>query len=181
LTLQKLIRRDVIAYNRALGGNNTAKLSFFIDGHPVEFEGTVDEVTDFLKTIQKQKIPLATSEEERKQTEYLVTEKAEVKKAKQNLPSVEKVKQYILSLPSYKHTTFDVQEHFFGRTFKARGVTEGLYHEFLRLVTEARQQIEREKSGSFDFILESGRHKVYRWMPTTVRGRLQARTGVEEV
>jgi len=144
---------------------DTAKLSFYIDGHPVEFEGTVEEVASFLKMVQAQKIPLATSEEERKRAQLLTEEKAEIKKVKENLPSVEQVKRYILSQPDYRHSTFDIQRHFFGRTFKARGPSEGLYHEFLYLATDARQLIEREQSGRFEYSLEMGRHKVYRWVP----------------
>lgn len=141
------------------------KLSFFIDGHPVEFEGTVEEVANFLKIVQKERIPLTTSEQERKKLQILAEEKATVKKAKQKMPSVKEVKAYILSQPNYRHSTFKIQKHFFGRTFKARGVSEGLYHDFLTLATEARHQIEREQRGHFEYSLKLGRHKVYRWKP----------------
>ena len=56
-------------------------------------------------------------------------------------------------------------EHFFGRSFKARGVTEGIYHDFLKIATEARERIEEEYDGGFEHDLELGRHKIYLWKP----------------
>lgn len=142
-----------------------AKLTFYVDGHPIEFEGTVNEVIDFLKTIKEENIQLDMSEDVKRKREELAREKAIVKEVKENLPSVGDIVEYILSQEDYKHSTFDIMRHFFGRTFKARGVTEGLYHDFLRLATEAREHIEHEKNGSFDSHLELGRHKIWEWWP----------------
>lgn len=140
-----------------------AKLTFHVNDELVEFEGTVEEVTAFLKTIQKEHISLVSDEEHRRRLEELARDKAEVENAKKSLPTIKAVKAFILSQPEYRHTTFEVEKHFFGRTFKARGVSEGLYHEFLHITTEARRQIEREHNGKFNYELELGRHKVYTW------------------
>ena len=142
-----------------------AKLTFYIDGQPVEFEGTVEEVANFLKIIQTEKIQLAMSDDMKRKREELAREKAEVKNVKNNLPSVEDTVGFILSQESFKHSTFDIMEHFFSRTFKARGVTEGLYHDFLRIATESRERIENDQDGVFEYNLERGRHKIYKWIP----------------
>ena len=139
------------------------KLRFYIDGQPIEFEGTVEEVAEFLKTVKKEGIQLDMSEDVKRRREEFAREKAVVEKVKRNLPSVEEVAKYILSRDEYKHSTFDIMKHFFGRTFKARGVTEGLYRDFLRLATEARALIESVEEGEFYYTLELGRHKIYTW------------------
>jgi len=139
------------------------KLRFYIDGQPIEFEGTVEEVAEFLKTVKKEGIQLDMSEDVKRRREEFAREKAVVEKVKRNLPSVEEVAKYILSRDECKHSTFDIMKHFFGRTFKARGVTEGLYHDFLRLATEARALIESVEEGEFYYTLELGRHKIYTW------------------
>lgn len=141
------------------------KLTFYIDGQPVEFEGTVEEIANFLKTIKEEGIQLDMSDDVKRKREELAREKAIVEDIKQKLPSIDDVVEYILSQDNYKHSTFDIMEHFFGRTFKARGVTEGLYHDFLKLATEAREHIESEQEGEFDYHLELGRHKIYTWIP----------------
>jgi len=141
----------------------TPKIRFYIDGQPIEFEGTVLEVAEFLKAINKEKIILDTSEETKLQREEIVREKAVVEEVKKTLPSVQKVADFIYSQKNYRHSTFDIMRHFFNRTFKARGATEGLYHDFLKLATEARNQIISAKGGKFSFHLELGRHKIYEW------------------
>lgn len=128
-----------------------AKLTFHIDGQPVEFEGTVEEVASFLKTIQTEKIQLDMSEDVKRLREEHAKEKTIVENVKNNLPSVEDTTIFILSQENYKHSTFDIMEHFFNRTFKARGVTEGLYHDFLRIATEARERIENKQDGEFEY------------------------------
>ena len=140
------------------------KITFYIDGNPVKFEGTVQEVTDFLKSVETQKISLTPSDKESAKLQKLDEEKNEIRRVRKNLPSVEQVADYILSQPNYKHSTFGIQEHFFGRTFKARGPTESLYHDFLHLATDARKFIEKKHRGSFSFSLNLGRHKIYHWM-----------------
>jgi len=139
------------------------KLTFYIDGHLVQFDGTVEEIASFLKTIQNEGIHLDMSEDEKRRREELAQEKAIVEKVKQNLPSVADVVVFILSQKDYKHSTFNIMEYFFSRTFRARGVTEGLYHEFLTLATEARNQIVSVQGGRFEYHLELGRHKIYEW------------------
>jgi hypothetical protein len=134
-----------------------------MDGQPIEFDGTVQEVADFLKTISQQGIELDTSDETKKHREEIAKEKVVVEEVKKNLPSVEDVVTYILSQKKYRHSTFNIMNHFFGRTFKARGITEGLYHDFLRLATNSREIILSEKGGNFRNHLEKGRHKRYEW------------------
>jgi len=141
----------------------TPKIRFYIDGQPIEFEGTVQEVTDFLKAINREEITLDTSEETKKRRGEIAKEKAVVEEVKKNLPSVSDVVAYIYSQRNYRHSTFHIMNYFFKRTFKARGVTEGLYHEFLKLATEARNQIVSEMGGRFEYHLELGRHKMYEW------------------
>lgn len=143
----------------------TPTIRFYIDGQPIEFEGTVQEIAEFLKVINKEQIALDTSEETKKRREELAKEKAVVEEVKNNLPSVENVIDYIYSQDNYRHSTFDIMNYFFGRTFKARGVTEGLYHDFLRIATEARNRIIHEIGGKFEHRLERGRHKIYEWNP----------------
>ena len=145
------------------------KLTFYIDGQPVEFEGTVDEVAVFLKTVQREGIQLDMSEDVKRKREELAKERAVVEEVKRNLPSVDDVVDYILSQKDYRHSTFAIMDHFFGRTFKARGITEGLYHDFLKIATEARERIEDEQDGEFEYFLERGRHKIYSWS-SSVKG-----------
>ena len=147
-----------------------AKLTFQIDGQPVLFEGTVEEVASFLKKIQTEKIQLAMSEDVKRKQEELAREKATVENVKNNLPSVEDTVKFISSQESYKHSTFDIMGYFFNRTFKARGVTEGLYHDFLRIATEARERIENDQDGEFEYDLERGRHKIYSWKHHEIEG-----------
>ena len=142
---------------------DTPKIRFYIEGQPIEFEGTVQEVAEFLKTVNKEKIILDTSEETKQQRAEIAKEKAIVEEVKKNLPSVQKVVEFISSQDDFRHSTFDIMNHFFNRTFKARGITEGLYHDFLKLATEARNQILSEKGGIFSHHLELGRHKIYEW------------------
>ena len=108
-------------------------------------------------------IAIDISDETKKQREEIAKEKAAVKEIKKNLPSVADVVTYTLSQEKYRHSTFDLMNHFFGRSFKARGVTEGLYHDFLRLATNARDIIINERGGNFRYHLEMGRHKIYEW------------------
>ncbi len=101
----------------------------------------------------------------KRKREELAKEKAEVENVKKNLPSVEDTVKFISSQENCKHSTFDIMKYFFNRTFKARGVTEGLYHDFLRIATEARERIENDHDGVFEYDLERGRHKKYTWRP----------------
>jgi len=144
-----------------------AKLTFYLGGQPVEFEGSVVEIAEFLKTIQTESIHLDMSEDTKIQRDEQARERALVAEVKRKLPNVDEVIKYIMNQEDYRHRTFDIMEHFFGRTFKARGVTEGLYHDFLRLASEARERIESGQEGEFDHTLELGRHKVWEWWPIT--------------
>jgi len=66
-----------------------------------------------------------------------------------DLPSSDEIKKYILSHPDFAHDIMDVQRHFFGRTFKARGETQLMYHRTNKQLREVRAQIEREQNGYF--------------------------------
>jgi hypothetical protein len=59
------------------------------------------------------------------------------------------VKSYIKSKPEYRHNLLEIQEHFYGKTFKSRGDTAAMYHKTSRQLVEVRRQIEREENGVF--------------------------------
>lgn len=77
-----------------------------------------------MKRVQRDNNNLTTAEEAKAKSATNLKAATEIEKAKKNIPTVQQVKKFLMSKPDYQHMTFDVQREFFGRTFKARGMTE---------------------------------------------------------
>lgn len=79
-----------------------------------------------------------------------------------SLPSNEDVLAFITSIPNYHHTLYDVQKHFFGRTFiTTNKETLGMYFKTMKQLKEVRMEIEKRYHGKFDKKRGKGRLDYY--------------------
>lgn len=67
-----------------------------------------------------------------------------------SLPSDEAVLEYIISQPSYEHTLFEIQKHFFHQTFPSRGATLSMYLKMAKQLRHVQGEIERRFKGRFE-------------------------------
>jgi len=77
------------------------------------------------------------------------------------MPSNEDVLQYITSKLDFKHTTFDVQEHFYGQQFSSRGKTQSMYLRTIKQLKDVRKEIEKRFGGKFEEIRGKKRLTYY--------------------
>jgi hypothetical protein len=76
-------------------------------------------------------------------------------------PADKEVIAYITSKPDFAHHLFEVQKHFYGRTFKSRGKAQRMYHRTARQLREIRKAIEKKYDGKFSKKLGSGGLKYF--------------------
>jgi hypothetical protein len=132
------------------------KLTFTYKGRQWQLEGEDQQIINFLSSFPEGTLELGAQTETsfdppRLQSHSRTPHKSTAKTAmiEQPLRSDEEVKQYLLSRPDYNHVLFEVQQHFFKRTFTSRGEESRMYHRTIRQLREVRQAIAKERHGEF--------------------------------
>lgn len=65
------------------------------------------------------------------------------------LPSVEKMVEFLASKPNFRHDSAEVQEHFLGQIIRSRGPNQQLYHSLATIVRNARDSISKNHDGEW--------------------------------
>ncbi len=126
-------------------------LKFTIHGVVFEYIGEESELVSFLNKFLSGSIPSSTQMKPilPNATPTIMQKAKEEKMIDIPTPSDEEVINYITSEPSLSHDLFEVQRHFFKRTFMSRGNEKRMYHRTARQLRLIRKQIEKSHGGRF--------------------------------
>ncbi len=136
----------------------TGKLKFRYKGFEYEYDGDPLDLLPFIQQLQSLGGEPDASQTkltpETQSTSSKVVSPSEIEFAEQDqidYPTMpdETVKQYIMSKPAYQHNLFEIQEHFYQRTFKSRGETQRMYHRTAKQLRKIRKEIASEQQGKF--------------------------------
>ena len=168
--MQRCALRQEGRTTRPQGEQKTGKLRFKVAGIEYEYDGDPIDLVPFIQQLQTLAGNFDASQTkltvETPSTLTAVVPPAQSKFAehgKLDVPSKPDmlVKRYIMSKPDYRHTLFEVQNHFFGRTFKSRGQTQRMYHRTAKQVRKIRKEIETEERGVFEEVFAEGGVKQF--------------------
>ncbi len=108
-----------------------AKIRLQLNNTPLEYEGTPQEITEFLRTLGA--IPQLNELEET-----------------QNFPKFKgkEVQAFIESQPNMKHSLLDIIRHFYGNNFDLKENRE-VYYRVFGLTDRARKRIAEKLKGEF--------------------------------
>jgi hypothetical protein len=81
------------------------------------------------------------------------------------LPSVERMVEFLSSKPNYRHDSAGVQEHFLGRIIRSRGPDQQLYHSLATVVRNARDSISEKHEGEW---LSPGKRRIEGLKPVKI-------------
>jgi hypothetical protein len=126
-------------------------LKFKIKGVEFEFLGKEDEIVNFVNRFLGGSVKLPV---ELEHNSLMATPSAIVSPETKQLidlstPSNKEVTAYVTSKPEFSHNLFEIQQHFFGRTFKSRGNGKRMYHRTARQLRMVRKSIEKQFKGEF--------------------------------
>ena len=145
--------------------NEMAKLRFKIQGVEFEYIGDDYEIERFVHRLLSRGIQFPPAQTRLPESELIRLPPKPVPQTKQQLdlktPPDDEVMKYIMSKPNYAHDLFEVQEHFFGRTFSSRGNTTRMYHRTADQLRMVRDAIADSEDGMWKSVLGSGRRKVF--------------------
>lgn len=131
------------------------RLRFTVKDIEFEYIGDQKDIIDFIRALWDTQFGVTSLKEIATKPSVVPT------KSLTNLPSDYEVLQYIIQKPDFKHTLFDVQEHFFGKQFKSRGPTMNMYIRTSTQLKRVHKKIEKEYTGKFESKIGKGRRKYY--------------------
>lgn len=126
-------------------------LKFTIKGVEFEYIGEEDEIVSFInRFLGESMMPHVQAKPVSPATSPSAIVSTETRKMIDiPAPKDEDVIAYITSKPDFSHDLFEVQKHFFGRTFKSRGTSKRMYHRTARQLRLIRRTIEEQHKGRF--------------------------------
>ena len=124
-----------------------ATLKFKIKGVEFEYVGQEDEIISFINRFLGESITFPV---QAKQVSPTATQRTTQKEMiDYPSPPDKEIIEYITSKPNFSHNLFEIQNHFFGQTFKSRGPSKRMYHRTSRQMRLIRRTIEEQYNGKF--------------------------------
>lgn len=145
-------------------------LKFKIKDIEFEYIGEPEDMSKFIQTLMTGTISV-TSLEKIPHKATPITHHGEPTPSENTpldtpMPSFDDVLAFIVSLPSFHHTLYDVQRHFFHRIFNTTDKdTFVMYFRTREQLKKVREEIEKQYHGKFEKTRGKGRLDYYTFKP----------------
>jgi hypothetical protein len=127
------------------------------DSIHINFEGDHEEASKLIHTLHNEHIETSKTKDIEVKTQLI----------NEHLPTLKEIEAHLKKQPNYQHTTYSVQEHFFGKRFPARGGTKKKFDILYRRLVIVRKNIRKREGGrwidEWDYPSDGGKTKIFRF------------------
>ena len=150
-----------------------AKLRFKIQGVEFEYVGDDYEIERFIHRLLTRGLPMSPTQTLLPESKSIPTTTQPVyipspdEQIDLETPPDSEIADYIMSKQNYAHEIFEVQDHYFGKTFPSRGNTRRIYQRTAEQLRRVRRKIAETQNGTWKSILGAGRRKRWKFIRAT--------------